>query len=486
MPTLVATTALDHPPQTVFEWHTRPGAFQRLTPPGFGRVESEASAGLAVGSRATLRVAVPGMRLPGLPPASVRWVARHDSFDPPRSFSDVMESGPMASWRHHRTFEPRPSGAEPAGGTELVERVSYELPAPGRLPGIGSLAGHVMADQLGRFFAYRGRTLRDDLAFHAAHAGRGLVVAVAGSSGLVGRQLVALLGGGGHDVRRLTRGRPGGAGTGEIRWDPARGELDPAALADVDVVVNLAGEPVAGRFTDDHLRRVRESRVVGTGLLARALATLAADGRPRALINASASGYYGPDRGDQVLTEESGPGRGVLADIVRDWEAATEPAQAAGVRVALVRTGIVQSPAGGQLGLQLPIFTAGLGGPLGDGQAWMPWITIDDLVGIYAHLIVGDASGPVNAAAPTPVTGAEYARTLASVVHRPGVLRVPALAPAVLLGRRGADEFALAGQRMSAARATELGYSFRHPELRTGLEHVLARTTDGPTEVEEH
>ena len=484
MPTLVATTELDHPAEAVFAWHTRPGALWRLTPPGFGRVESEGSNGLAVGSRAVLRVAVPGTRLPGLSPLGLRWVACHDTYDPPRSFSDVMESGPLASWRHEHRVNPDPA-ADPAAAarrSELVDRVSYELPAPARLPGIGALGDHVIADQLRRFFAYRGRTLRDDLAFHAAHdVPRPLVVAVAGASGLVGTQLVALLGGGGHDVRRLTRAAapdPGG-----IRWDPARGQLDTEALADVDVVVNLAGEPIAGRFTDEHLRAVRDSRVAGTRLLARALAELARDGRPRALVNASASGYYGPDRGDETLTEDATPGRGVLADIVGEWEAATQPAQDAGVRVALIRTGIVQSPAGGQLGLQLPLFAAGLGGPLGDGRAWMPWISIDDLVGIYAHVVIGDADGPINACAPMPVTGEEYAAMLAAVVRRPALLRVPAFAPAVLLGRRGADEFALAGQRMSAARVTQRGYAFRHPTLRDALEHVLAATTAGPTRI---
>ena len=478
MAQLVATTELSADPAEVFAWHERPGAIRRLTPPGFGRIEAEPSDGLAVGSRAVLRVGVPRTRLPGLAPAGLRWVARHDSCDPPRSFSDVMESGPLASWRHEHLF-----AAGPGGGTALTDRVTYELPAPGRLPGAGALARRVVSGQLGRFFAYRGRTLRDDLAFHAEHGGPRRVVAVSGASGLVGTQLVALLEGGGHAVRRLTRPSGGRGRPGDIAGDPATGHLDPAALADVDVVINLAGAPIAGRFTDAHLRRVRDSRVAGTALLARTLAGLAGDGRPRALVNGSASGYYGPDRGAETLDETSASGGGVLADIVRDWEEATAPAGAAGVRVALVRTGIVQSPAGGQLGLQLPLFEAGLGGPLGDGRAFLPWVGIDDIVGIFAHVALGDIEGPVNACAPEPVTGEEYAATLARVVRRPGVLRVPAAAPAVLLGRRGAQEFALAGQRMSARRIAELGYRFRHPRLEDALRHVLATGTEGPTRV---
>lgn len=466
MADLTSRTFLPHPQEAVFGWHERPGAFQRLTPPSFGRVESE-SRSLEPGSTAVLRIHIPGTRLPIGNPASLRWVARHTNYEPPHSFSDVIESGPLGSWQHDRQF------LAVAGGTELVERVHYEV--PGHVPG----GNRLLRPRLEQFFAYRGRVLTHDLDFHATYSRTPRNILIAGASGLIGTQLTALLTGGGHHVRRLVR-RSDNLGSSEVSWDPAVGRLDPQVLDEVDVVINLAGHPIGGRFTRRHLDRVRQSRLDTTGVLARALAERSSDGRQRALINASASGYYGADRRDEVLTEAAIPGRGALAEVVRDWEAATEAAAEAGVRVAVLRTGIVQSPAGGQLGVQLPLFTWGVGGPLGHGEQWMPWVTLDDVVYAYGFLALTDASGPFNCA-PNPVTGNAYARTLAEVVHRPALLRVPKLGPAVLLGREGAEEFALAGQRMTPERLTEGGFTFRFPELAPALAHVLSRTTTGPS-----
>lgn len=473
---LAASTPLEQDPVDVFAWHERPGAVVRLTPPGVGRVESGPSDGLRVGSRTVLRVAVPGARLPGLRPVGLRWVSRHSAYDPPRGFVDEMESGPLRSWRHERELVPE------RGGTRFTERITYELPRATHLPLLGRVGADEVDRRLRRLLAYRGRTLAADLDFHAANPSERRTILLAGASGLVGTQLAALLSGGGHEVRRLVR-HTADAARGEVRWDPATASFDPAALGDVDVVINLAGHPIAGRFTPAHLRLVRESRVDATRLLATGLASRAGDGRPRALINASASGYYGPDREDEPLTEDAPAGDGELAAIVAAWEEATRPASEAGVRVAVVRTGIVQSPAGGQLGLQLPLFTWGLGGPLGSGRAWMPWVGIDDLVCAYAFLALSDLEGPFNVSAPEPVRGEEYARTLASVLGRPAALRVPRQAPALLLGEAGAREFALAGQRMLPARLQQVGFAFRYPALSGALEHVLAATEEGPTTI---
>ncbi|MGJ3509921.1 TIGR01777 family oxidoreductase [Enemella sp. A6] len=469
MPTLVASTPLAHDRNAVFAWHERAGAFTRLTPPGFGRVESE-SPSLRPGATATMRINLPGPKLPIGRPVSTRWVARHVEYDPPRSFTDEMTSGPLRSWRHEHDF------AEVDGRTLLIDRVSYELPRWARV------AGSSIEQRLGQFFAYRGRALSADLDFHARYSGERRTVLIAGASGLVGSQLAALLSGGGHRVRRLVRGRTD-PHRDEVFWDPEAGRFDSAVLDEVDVVINLAGHPIAGRFTPAHLDRVRRSRVASTALLAGALAERAADGRARALINASASGYYGSDRGDELLSEDAAPGTGPLAEIVRAWEEATRPAAEAGVRVACVRTGIVQSPAGGQLGLQLPLFTAALGGPLGDGRQFMPWLAIDDIAYTYAFLALTDNEGPFNAAAPGIVDGNTYARTLAEVVGRPAWVRVPKFAPALLLGKDGADDFALAGQRMVPERLTAAGFRFGYPNLADALRHVLATGEDGPTTV---
>ncbi|WP_063963015.1 TIGR01777 family oxidoreductase, partial [Amycolatopsis vancoresmycina] len=217
---------------------------------------------------------------------------------------------------------------------------------------------------------------------------------------------------------------------------------------------------------------VRESRIAPT----RALAALAARtaGGPKVFVSASAVGYYGPDRGDVVLTEESERGTGFLADVVAEWEAATEPALVAGHRVVRVRTGLVLSPRGGLLRLQYPLFAAGLGGPLGSGRQWMPWIGIDDLADVYLRAVTDPGlSGAVNAVSPEPVRNAEYTRVLGKVLNRPTLLKVPAFGPRLLLGADGARELAFADQRVEPRRLLDAGHEFRHPRLADALAHLL-------------
>ena len=293
-------------------------------------------------------------------------------------------------------------------------------------------------------------------------------MAVTGSSGLIGSALCAYLSTGGHGVIRLVRRPP--RDPSERSWDPER--PDPGALEGVDAVVHLAGASIAGRFTTAHKRRVRDSRVGPTAALARVMADLP-DG-PRLLVCASAIGYYGADRGDEELSEESGRGSGFLAELVEDWEAAAAPARAAGVRVVHVRTGIVQSARGASLKLLRPLFAAGLGGPLAPGSQWVSWIDLDDLLDVFGRALADDAlAGPVNAVAPLPVTNREYARTLARVMRRPALLPVPAFGPQLLLGAEGAREIVQASQRVIPARLGAVGHVFRHPSLESCLRHQL-------------
>jgi len=257
----------------------------------------------------------------------------------------------------------------------------------------------------------------------------------------------------------------------ERQWDPDR----PAAhlLSGVDAVIHLAGASIAGRFTAAHKEAVRDSRIEPTRRLAELAATSGFQGP---FVSASAIGIYGYDRGDAVLSEDSERGDGFLADVCADWEAATAPAVEAGLRVVNVRTGIVQSALGGTLRLLRPLFAAGLGGRLGDGQQWFSWIGIDDLIGAY-HRALWDAelAGPVNAVAPDPVRNVEYTRVLAHVLHRPALLPVPPLGPKVLLGDQGARELALANQRVLPARLQQADHRFRQPTLEQTLRHVLGR-----------
>jgi len=294
-------------------------------------------------------------------------------------------------------------------------------------------------------------------------------VVVTGSSGLVGSALLPALNAGGHTIRRLVRG-PGAEG--EPRWDPDHGVLAPGALEGADAVVHLAGESIAGgRWTAARKARIRDSRVRGTALLARSIATL--DRRPKVFISGSAVGFYG-NRGDELVDERTGPGRGFLADVCQDWEAATRPAADAGVRVVHVRLGVVLSRRGGALQKMLPAFRLGAGGAIGPGNQYMSWISIDDVVGAIQHLLLVDtATGPVNLVAPNAVTNAEFTKTLGRVLRRPTFLRIPGAARRFLLGEM-ADEMLLESTRVRPSRLLDADYRFRHPSLDGALRHVLA------------
>src|SRR6266540_5523510 len=241
-------------------------------------------------------------------------------------------------------------------------------------------------------------------------------VAVSGASGLIGSALVPALAGAGDLVTRLVRS-PRQTGEDSLLWDPDAGTLDRARLEGIDAVVNLAGETVAGRWSEAKKTRIMESRRRSTRLLAETVAAL--ERRPQAFVCASAVGYYG-NRGDERLTEESPAGEGFLVEVVREWEAAARPAAEAGTRVVNLRFGIVLSPNGGALRQMLLPFRLGLGGPLGSGRQYMSWIAIDDVVGVARHALgTTGLSGPVNATAPEPVTNKEFVRTLGRVLGRP-------------------------------------------------------------------
>lgn len=295
-------------------------------------------------------------------------------------------------------------------------------------------------------------------------------VLLGGASGFIGSALAASLAGDGHRVVRLVRGTAAG-----IRWSPERGEVDPSALAQLapDIVINLAGEPIAHRWTDERKQRIYDSRVRGTRALAEAIARLPS--RPRAFIGGSAIGYYGADRGDESLDEGSAPGDDFLARTTLDWERATGPASEAGIRVAVVRTGIVTGREGGALARMLPPFRAGVGGPLGDGHQWMSWISLSDTVRAIRFLAELDAArGAFNLVAPAPVRNAEFARVLGDVLHRPALVPAPRFALILMFGEM-AKQTILANQRVFPKKLTGAGFEFRHPALQDALGSELRR-----------
>ena len=296
-------------------------------------------------------------------------------------------------------------------------------------------------------------------------------VVVTGASGLIGTALVSSLRGDGHEVVKLVR-RPARSAD-EAQWDPARRSLDPAVLAGADAVVHLAGAGVGDkRWSDDYKRTILSSRIDGTTTVAAALAACSAQDRPRVLVSASAVGYYGDTR-DEIADENSPMGEGFLADVVRQWEAATAPASDAGVRVVTPRNGLVLAEHGGVLGKMLPVFKLGLGGRLGSGRQWMSWIALPDHVAAMRFLLDDDeVSGPVNLTAPEPVRNRDYTRALGRALHRPVLAVVPPVALRAAFGEF-ADEGVLVSQRVVPARLEAAGFAFTYADIDAALAAIL-------------
>ncbi|MCU1268885.1 MAG: hypothetical protein JWN74_179 [Acidobacteriaceae bacterium] len=292
-------------------------------------------------------------------------------------------------------------------------------------------------------------------------------ILISGASGLIGSALVPALESHGHKVTRLARGPTGNQN--EKQWDPMH-EVSPELVSGFDVVIHLSGESVAGRWTAEKKRRIRESRIVSTSNLSRALAKT--ERPPRTFLCASAIGYYG-NRGDEILTEDSPPGEGFLPEVCREWEATSEPDVRAGIRTVNLRFGIVLSQHGGALMQMLLPFRLGLGGKIGSGRQWYSWSHINDVVSAVMHILQEESlRGPINMTAPNPVINAEFTRALASVLKRPAFFAVPAFAAKLAFGEF-AEEGLLASVRVLPKKLLESGFEFRYPELGAALVHLL-------------
>ena len=442
--------------QRLWAWHASPGAFARLAPP-WDPPRIVAQEGDFAHRRVTMEVG----------PLQMRWVAQHHDAVPGEVFHDRMVSGPFAAWDHAHRFEEGPAGA-----SVLVDHLEVELPggAVGR-----ALGEPLLRRMLDRMFAFRHRRTLEDLVSLGAIAP--LRIAITGATGLVGSHLVPYLQGGGHTVHRLVRRAPA-AGSADIQWDPATGTIDAAALEGVDAVIHLAGENVGARWSPARRAAILESRVKGTALLARTLAGLAR--KPRVFVSASAVGFYGYAGGDQAFDDTAAQGGGYLAEVCRAWEAAAEPARAAGIRVVHPRIGVVLSAEGGALGKQLLPAQMGAGGPIGTGRQWLSWIALDDVLAGLLHLVThDDLAGPVNLVAPHPVPQRTFARTLGHVLGRPAVLPLPAFAVRAAFGEMG-EEVLLGGQRVVPTALLASGYAFFRPDLEGALRAELGRGASVP------
>jgi uncharacterized protein (TIGR01777 family) len=296
-------------------------------------------------------------------------------------------------------------------------------------------------------------------------------IAITGSSGLIGTALSTALADAGHDLRHLVRRAPNGAA--DVRWDIEAGTIDADALEGVEAIVHLAGENIGQRWSEDVRRKVLDSRVNGTRLIAETAAGLAS--RP-VLVCASAIGFYG-DRGDEIVDEDSVPGTGFLADVVEAWEAAAEPARAAGLRTVHLRQGIVLSKDGGALARMLLPFKLGTGGRVGSGRQWWSWISLDDAVAAYLFTLEEPLSGPVNVVAPGAVRNQDFVKALGRALHRPAIFPLPATAVKAAFGQMG-EEMLLAGQRVAPTRLEATSFTFGEPDIESGLASALATDAD--------
>jgi uncharacterized protein len=456
--------------QELYEWHARPGAFERLSPPWQRVRVIERKGTIEDGDRLVMEAR--------LGPVRRRWVAVHRDHVPGRQFVDEQEQGPFARWRHRHVFEPMGGGAAGSGTDSgelggdgrsvLHDTVEYELPGP---EVTARAAEGLAARRIERLFRFRHQRTHDDLERHASFAGEPrLRVVVTGASGFIGSQLEAYLTTAGHEVLKLTRRRD--RGPGWVLWDPFSGVVKMEELDGVDAFVHLAGESLAGLWTSGRRKRIMESRSRGTALVVEAALSLPQP--PRVIVSASAIGWYG-DRGDERLTEESGPGEGFLAAVCKAWEDALEPARASGIRTVSTRFGLVWGGDGGMLPLMAPPFRFALGTRLGSGRQWMSWVAIDDLLGaVEAALHDESLSGAVNVTSPRPVTNREFTETLGKVLNRPTPFAVPRAVLERGLGEMGSDML-LTSQRVLPARLTAAGFRWLFPDLESALRFELGK-----------
>jgi uncharacterized protein len=453
--TFVFTSHFPCSAHDLYTWHSRAGALERLIPPWEKTAVVSRQGGIAPGGRVEMRM--------HLGPIPYRWIAHHVEDKPGLMFRDIQKKGPFSSWSHSHIF------TDTAGGAFLEDRVEFSLPFHHFLPGFPKRHVHQI---LQRVFRYRHATLREDILLHQFCSRTPLRILVTGASGVLGRALVPFLTTGGHRVWTLVRRCPDPEKQ-EIQWDPMAGTIDSHALPELDAVIHLAGEYIGlNRWTAEKKQRVIDSRTLGTSLLASIIAAMPVP--PRVFLSASAVGFYGNSQ-QRCLDEGAAAGEDFISHVCHLWEKAAAPAEAAGIRTVLMRIGVVLTPKGGALQQLLRTAPCGFFRRFGHGRQYVSWIGIDDTIGAMLHcLTCADLRGPVNIAAPTPVTNMELMQILSTVLHRPLLPPIPAKVLRTIYGQM-ASEILLSGCDVSAAKLTASGYRFRHSTLEGLLRRQLSR-----------
>lgn len=454
-PCFTAASSFPCSARELHAWHNRPGALERLLPPWEKSRVVAREGGIDPGGRVVL-----AMHAGPLP---LHWHARHVANTPGVMFQDVQERGPFARWTHTHRFTDTEDGAL------LEDHIDYALPGQSLLP---AWATNLVEGTLQRVFRYRHDTLRADIELHRRCSRTPLRVLISGASGVLGSALRPLLTTGGHEVWTLVRRQPDRQRR-EIYWDPQSGYLTLTGLPPFDAIIHLAGDNIGeGRWTVEKKQRVIDSRVQGTGLIARTIA--AQPIRPKVLLTASAVGFYGNCL-DCCMREEDQAGTDFISDVCALWEQSARPAEEAGIRTVIMRIGVVLTPRGGAL--QRLLTTAYFGFPrrFGEGDQYISWIGINDMVGAILHALTSDSlHGPVNIAAPHPATNSQLMQTLARVLRRPLLPPIPARLLKTLYGQM-ASEVLLGGCRVATDKLQHSGYSFRHTDLEQALRHLLGR-----------
>lgn len=464
MPLFERSATIECDRQDLFQYHSNPGALNRLIPPWEIITIEHRSDSLQVGSEVVIRNSLFGV--------PIRWHARHTELREPESFQDTQLSGPFKKWIHDHVFE-----SNWAGNSTLHDRVQFET----KFGMIGKLGYPFVRSKLSAMFTFRHLTTQADLRFQnflRQHTSdRILRVGVTGSSGMIGRRLVDLLSVLGHQAIRILRP----ASTDQVQdfplssravvWRPGNGFSDEASMQNLDAVIHLAGKGIAStRWTDSAKQSIRDSRVEGTQLLVRDLCKL--DSPPKAFVCASGVGIYG-DHSSESLDETAETGHDFLADLARDWESAAMEFGKSGNRVAIGRLGIALHPRQGALAKLLIPFRLGLGGPVGSGRQFWSWIHVDDAAAGFLYLAANpNCTGPYNLVAPEQTDNRTFSKTLAKVLNRPSLIPVPAFALRLMLGEM-ADAMLLASTRANCRRLIDEGFPFRTTRLEDCLRHVL-------------
>ncbi len=443
--------------EELYAFHSRPGALERLLPPWDGSEVVWKKGSLAAGGKVLMRLRQG--------PVSFPWEAHHIREVPGVMFQDIQHKGPFAKFSHVHRFRDTPEGAI------LEDEIEFALPCQSVMP---KVATHHVREMLTRIFTYREHTLSEDLKLHARCSKTPLRILISGASGVLGSVLVPLLTTGGHEVWKLVR-RPADPDKNEIQWDPQKGQLDISSLPAIDGVIHLAGEYIGiGRWSPAKKRSVIESRTKGTHLLTATLAALPQNRRPSVILTASAVGYYG-DCGPQIIDENHQEGDDFISEVCSLWEKAAAPAREAGIRTVQMRLGVGLTPRGGALQRLLVTRPLGFFNRFGNGNQYISWMGIDDMVSAMLHcLVTPSLEGPVNIASPNPVTNRELLQTLAETTSLPQALHIPAWLLKILYGQM-ATEILLSGCRVSSGKLEESGFTFRHPTLPGALQTLMGK-----------